>query len=361
MGEAIPAYSRPLEGEFGRNVRIGIDHGFEGFFDLISGANDDEIDPVPHRRLGAIEFRSGRSLDALQALYRLAGRVAWHRLSATASAAGASAEDVGMLGEAMFAYVDRLCKYSVEGYDEAKSSASGNRGAARRRLFEMMIGGETDPQRLEIACREAEWRKPSNVSALALEIAQMKPLASKLGNDVLHGAILGVGCILIPDGEGPGRKEALSTALGGAPAALGPSTDVPNVSMSFDWARKTWELVTAGELTAESPLYVDAALAPLLLCTDRKLTDRIVDRRLAPLRDLRPATRERLAETLFCWLRLRGDRRAIATELHIHVQTVRYRMGQLRELFGSALDCPEARFELEIALRSTHLNRFASA
>jgi DNA-binding PucR family transcriptional regulator len=35
----------------------------------------------------------------------------------------------------------------------------------------------------------------------------------------------------------------------------------------------------------------------------------------------------------------------------VHPQTARYRLGRLRELFGSALDDPEARFWLQLALR----------
>ena len=36
----------------------------------------------------------------------------------------------------------------------------------------------------------------------------------------------------------------------------------------------------------------------------------------------------------------------------MHPQTVRYRVKQLRELFGDALEDPEARFELGLALRA---------
>ena len=43
---------------------------------------------------------------------------------------------------------------------------------------------------------------------------------------------------------------------------------------------------------------------------------------------------------------------AVAAELHVHPQTVRYRLERLRESFGSALDDPDARFELELALRA---------
>ena len=36
----------------------------------------------------------------------------------------------------------------------------------------------------------------------------------------------------------------------------------------------------------------------------------------------------------------------------MHPQTVRYRVKQLRELFGDRLEDPEARFELGLALQS---------
>jgi DNA-binding PucR family transcriptional regulator len=36
----------------------------------------------------------------------------------------------------------------------------------------------------------------------------------------------------------------------------------------------------------------------------------------------------------------------------VHPQTVRYRLGRLRELFGEQLDDPQHRVELELALRA---------
>jgi len=46
---------------------------------------------------------------------------------------------------------------------------------------------------------------------------------------------------------------------------------------------------------------------------------------------------------------------AVAAELDVHPQTVRYRLRQLRELFGDALEDPEGRFELALALRARDL------
>ena len=42
----------------------------------------------------------------------------------------------------------------------------------------------------------------------------------------------------------------------------------------------------------------------------------------------------------------------MAAALHVHPQTVRYRLTRLRELYGDLLEDPDARFELELALRS---------
>nr|MBA3783285.1 helix-turn-helix domain-containing protein [Nocardioides sp.] len=73
-------------------------------------------------------------------------------------------------------------------------------------------------------------------------------------------------------------------------------------------------------------------------------------RALAPLDDLRPSTREKLTETLRAWLLHHGRREEIAAVLFVHPQTVRYRMGQLREAYGDALDDPDTVLALTVAL-----------
>jgi DNA-binding PucR family transcriptional regulator len=66
--------------------------------------------------------------------------------------------------------------------------------------------------------------------------------------------------------------------------------------------------------------------------------------------DLTEAAREKLEETLRLWLLHRGRREAVAEDLFVHPQTVRYRLGQLRDLFGDQLDDPAAVLDLVVAL-----------
>jgi len=78
---------------------------------------------------------------------------------------------------------------------------------------------------------------------------------------------------------------------------------------------------------------------------------RVPPDRLAPLAELPAGSRRRLTETLRAWLAEQGRIGAVAERLGVHPQTARYRLARLRELFGDALEDPDARFGLELALR----------
>ncbi len=91
-------------------------------------------------------------------------------------------------------------------------------------------------------------------------------------------------------------------------------------------------------------------LVSLVLSAD---ADALADLRtsvLAPLSGLRPATVEKLTETLRSWLLHQGRREEVASDLFVHPQTVRYRMSQLRDVYGDRLDDPATVLALTVAL-----------
>ncbi len=71
---------------------------------------------------------------------------------------------------------------------------------------------------------------------------------------------------------------------------------------------------------------------------------------LAPLAGQRPSTVEKLTETLRSWVLNQGRRDAVAAELFVHAQTVRYRVQQLREVYGDRLEDPQFVLEATLAL-----------
>jgi DNA-binding PucR family transcriptional regulator len=98
-------------------------------------------------------------------------------------------------------------------------------------------------------------------------------------------------------------------------------------------------------------------MADLFVLGAEGLAERIAARRLAPFEELTEKARARMAETALAYVRRGGNSVAMAEELHVHPQTARYRIARLRELLGEQLDDPDARFELELALRARELGQ----
>src|ERR1700680_2085222 len=72
IGEEVPEYARPLEGAFGRALRRGVTQALKRFLALVRDPDDE--DPALSRiyiTLGREEHAAGRTLDALQAAYRI--------------------------------------------------------------------------------------------------------------------------------------------------------------------------------------------------------------------------------------------------------------------------------------------------
>jgi DNA-binding PucR family transcriptional regulator len=109
-----------------------------------------------------------------------------------------------------------------------------------------------------------------------------------------------------------------------------------------------------GDRRHAGPILVDDHLLDLVLRADEALLDRLSRQLLAPLDAVPASARERLAVTLLAWLAHAGARNAVAKALHVHPQTVRYRMTQLREAFGPALEDPERRTALTVVLRAAY-------
>jgi DNA-binding PucR family transcriptional regulator len=123
----------------------------------------------------------------------------------------------------------------------------------------------------------------------------------------------------------------------------------------------TLALVQRGALPAGRPTRTSDHLETVILLQDDELAAALVSERLAALDALPPADRDRLTETLAAWLANQRHTPQIAAQLQIHPQTVRYRIGQLRELLGDSLDTPDGRFGLELALRAQRAGRGSGA
>ena len=356
ISHAVPEYTRPLEGPFGDGLRVGVEEALRQFVELVERPDATRAaGRQVYVDLGRAEMLAGRSLDALLAAYRLGARVAWRKLAAAGEAAGLSPSTLYLLAEAIFAYIDELSGESIEGYAREQAAAAGELQRLRRRLAGLLVQDPpADAASLEAASLAAGWKLPRSVAAVVTEGEDPDRLAMRLGADVIGVALPPDVCALVPDPEAPGRRSQLEAAFSDRLGVLGPAQPWRAAAVSAGRARAALALLEEGTIDASTEGLVatdDHSLA-LLLNADRRLARDMAEAALAPLADETPASRERLSGTLLAWLRHRGRTELVAEALHVHPQTVRYRIGRLRELYGERLDDPDVRFELELALRS---------
>ena len=354
IAREVPEYARPFEGSFGHGVRMGVTEALRQFVALI---RDPDSGREPGRDvyvgLGRGELRQGRTLDALQSAYRVGARVAWRRLAAAARRAELDTWVISTLAEAIFAYIEELSADSVEGYSQARSEREGERQRRRRELLALLLR-EPPPTQVELdaAASAAGWKPPRSAAALACGEPELGQVVRRLPPDALAGEISGLGCAVIPDPAGPGRGRQIEQATATTPAALGPALPPAELAESWSLARAALRAREAGAIGGDGLVRADERLPELLVHENAGLVSRIAARRLAPFDPLTPKARQRMEETALAYVQRQGNAAAMAAALGIHPQTARYRIARLRELVGGALDDPDARLELELALRA---------
>jgi PucR C-terminal helix-turn-helix domain len=354
--ERVPAYRRPLRGRFGAGIRRGVEEALAQFVDLIAepGVDREARDEV-YRALGRGEFREHRSLDALLAAYRHGARVAWREVAAVAIEARVDRRTLALLAEAVFAYIDELSGLSVEGYAEAQSAAAGELQRRRRRLaLQLLEAAPADERLARATAREAAWDPPAELAALVWTGGDRR-LIARLPADslVLEADGDRPALALVPDPAAPGRHAQLDRAARDSGAALGQPVPWLEAAASAQRALAAHRLATEGVIRADGLVAASDHLADLVAHGDASLLRDLAAQRLRPLDSETPASRRRLTETLRSWLDHQGEVSKVAAELHVHPQTVRYRLARLRERFGDALCDPAARFELALALRAS--------
>ena len=314
--------------------------------------------------LGRGEFHAGRSLDALLAAYRVGARLAWRRFVDAGTAAGLPPEAMYSLGEAIFAYIDEISAESAEGYAEEQSAAAGESQRRRRRLVRLLAQDPPPAQEAVRAaqaaagrCRSAR-RAGGDSAALAAGGRRASGGEPVPGEEIVDAIATRLARRL---GERRGRRRAPAPRM--RLRARPGRTRPPRRRIEAARRRRRparWSARPDGPVAArrrerpprrrrvprspppgasagaaargrrgppgDAPAAAPTAASP-------RTSPRRGSRRSPTLAD---GPRARLTETLRAWLDRPGQVQAVAAELGVHPQTVRYRLRQLRELFGDA-------------------------
>ncbi|MFC8127687.1 helix-turn-helix domain-containing protein [Streptomyces sp. NPDC057302] len=366
---------------------IGIRRALEGFVQQIAAAEGGRpCYPLEvFQEFGRGEGLHGRSLDSLQAIYRLGVRLAWRRLAEIGQQIEIPPPAMYELAESGFEYLDGLVDQSVRGYAEAAARQAGERLRLQRKLMELLLserrgesgavgtpadsgpgsgsasgthsGSRQSGARSALDERAARvgWQLPERVAVGVLLRPAREAVAPAVGQGVLLDMETEQPRMVVPDPEAAGRPELLRRAMAGWSGAIGPPVPLADAAKSLRWAEAAVRLMERGLLPSGEVLHCTEHTEALVLLQPEELIENLARRCLAPLAHCGPAHGRRLAETLLAWLETRGGAPEVAARLGVHPQTVRYRLRQIRELWGDEVDDPDRRFELELVLRARRL------
>jgi hypothetical protein len=268
--------------------------------------------------------------------------------------AGLPAETVAHFAELVFAYIDELSASSAAGHaDELATS-----GRVRQRYLERLTQGllrGAPADSLEAAAERADWRPPRLLTAVVLPDARSRGVLEQVDSRTLQPTEQVPGLEARPDltvllvpSSSENARSTLMRRVTGREAVVGPARTWWQVASSYDRALRVVGLDL--DRTTPAPVDTEHHLPELVLGADPRALEDLRLQVLAPLAELRPAVADKLRETLRSWLLHHGRREAIAAELFVHPQTVRYRMQQLREVYGDRLEDPSWVLRLTIAL-----------
>lgn len=344
----VPSYQDALSGPMGQRIGEAVEAALGGFLSVATRSEESLAPTAPALegayQLGRGEARSGRTPEALLAAYRVGARVSWREMSTTAVRAGLPPETLVEFAELVFAYIDELSDASAAGHADELATT----GRVRQRLLERLargLLGNAPADTVDELAERASWTPPATLSAVIVPDAHVGSVVPAFSPETLVLSEIAElderTLLLVPDMHGRGRS-VLMRAISDRGAVAGPAKPWREVRLSYARARRA--------LNAGLGPDTEQHLVPLVLTAD---PDALADLRAAmlrPLAKLRPATVEKLTETLRAWLLHQGRRDEMARELFVHPQTVRYRMQQLRDAFGDRLDDPATVLALTVAL-----------
>jgi hypothetical protein len=352
----IPEYGRPIRGPYVQALQIGVERALVQFVDQIDDPSAPrERHEDTYRRLGRFEAQEGRTLDNLQAAFRIGAQVAWRRVMRVGPQRNLSSVVMAQLADALFAYIDELASLALNGYMDALPAEELEEH--RRRLLQLLLHRPRASRRAVNELAElAEWEVPEEVTPVTVP-AGSRVVRTALDRDVLADLSASEPQLLVPGRITEERVRMLAETFPEGRAVSGVSVPPSGAADSLRWARQGLALVEAGILDDGPVTCCEDHLITLWLLNDPALIDQIASRTLVGMAALNTGQRQRLLETLRIWLTTRGTAAEIAEELHVHPQTVRYRMRKLEGTLGERLTDPQSRFAIEVVLRAMWLRR----
>lgn len=357
----VPAY-RALHGSQLAEVRAIVSWLVTRSLDLWA-AGADRLPPEDVERLrdiGGSRAADGRSIDAVVRAHRV-GSVAAARIVAEYGSDVLDPADAFALGELWLTSIDQISESLTAGHAETARRLDADLEQARRAfLDDLLVGRQSSQGAIRDRSRTLGIDPPDPGVLVVAEAGRVQQgaeppaAAASAGTELLDRAGLALPgplrtvrsgrAVLLVSPEDAGRLRAALAGERRRACVLGPRP-LADMSAAHRLADGALETAPPHAFGADG-LLGEADACVLALLNGGPVTPAAVRRAvLGPLLDTSHA---HLLETLRAFFR-EGAATAAAASLHVHAQTLRYRLRRVRELTGHDPYRPWPRFVLETA------------
>lgn len=310
------------------------------FNSILDGREPQEDDLAAFRESAKDRAGEGMPLEDLLHAYRLGGRMGWQQVVEAATPDERPALLAG--AERLMDYVDRVSAVVAQAYLDERQLLVSEEERRLRDLFDALVGGGVVTASLQ-ECAEG--------IGLALAdsyrpFAQTLPGAAAHEHSQIAEALREQGVLALTEGDRvSGLAPASADGNGGGPLwgalapdallAVGDSTPRPELADALEEMRLLVDL--GRRLGHRGRLDPDAFVCELLLARSPRLGELARQRALGPLEEYARRRGSDLIDTLEAFVAADLDRRGAAEQLHIHPNTLDYRLRRVEELTGLQL------------------------
>lgn len=302
----------------------------------LAGRNE-EVQPEMRmlaEQLGARSADAELPVEQLSGTLRIYQREAWTVVGELVGEMELPADAVMALAISSLGFADGFTHLALESYAAADARRSARRIGARQSLLTTLLAGHPEPASLAPRAEACGWHLPGRA-----RVAVRHEGSERWPADALAGQWAQYEVAILTDLRPNAQRWA-----------CGPEVELSMLPTSLDAAVRMFALPTDAW-----PAMWEDCLIDLVLTGDRVAGAAFATDILEPLARASARQREWLYDTLEAWLDHRGSPTRIAEIQHLHPQSVRYRIAQLRKIFGDGLDDLDTRFRLKVALQLRRL------
>jgi PucR C-terminal helix-turn-helix domain len=344
----IGGYARLPESVIAGQILEVSRRNVELFFRSITelrGPTKEEL--APFRESARSRAEEGLPLEDLLHAYRLGGRLGWQALMEAAD----PTEYPALLAaaELLMRYIDSVSAAVAQTYLDEHQHLVSEEERRQRALVEALI----HPERETPALRDLAERVGFPIADRYRPFAKALPGAPTHAHSQLASALRSRGLLALTEGDrvtglAVETVDEATIADGTGLFTLGRPTPRPELRVALDDMRMLLEL--ARRQGSSGLVEAEAFLPELLLARSPDLAVEIAQRVLQPLEDYAERRSSGLLETLAAFFDCDLDRRRTAGHLHVHPNTLDYRLRRIAELTGLDPSRPRDLVLLELAL-----------